>query len=62
MEMIEIELHIHHETELAVLVSPDGFEDDAVWLPFSQIMVDHHNPEYGTFQIPEWLAEEKGLI
>ena len=62
MEMIEMELHVHHETERAVLVSPTDDEDDAVWLPLSQVLPDYDAAGYGTFLVPEWLAKEKGLV
>jgi len=38
---------------------PDG-EGWKVWLPKSQI--ENHDDEAKTFDIPEWLALEKGLI
>lgn len=32
-ELTDIEVAIHHETERAILVSLDGDEDNAIWLP-----------------------------
>jgi hypothetical protein len=63
-DTIDIEVTLHAETALAILVSDDGDEDTAVWLPKSQI-------EYPgiaikgfviTVTLPEWLAMDKGLI
>lgn len=58
--MNEYQLHVHHETPSAFLVSDTG---NAVWLPKSQI--DWEPPATtGTvveFLVPEWLAIEKGL-
>ena len=36
-DLIEIEMQMHSHTEKAILVSDDGNEDNAVWLPVSQI-------------------------
>lgn len=51
---------IVHETDLAYLVR-DG-DGDEHWLPKSQCEVIATNTCYITMQMPEWLAEEKGLI
>ncbi|WP_212525884.1 hypothetical protein [Actibacterium sp. MT2.3-13A] len=60
-DVIDIEVHLHHETAKAILVSDSGDKDSAVWLPLSQIEIE---PENGFIVVtmPEWLAEEKGLI
>jgi hypothetical protein len=55
------------QTHDAVLVF-DTDPDDGIWLPKSQI--EYHEQELAVaragddieFNIPEWLAEEKGLI
>ena len=54
---VELELDIIYDNPggEAILVS-DG--DEEVWLPKSQIS-DNMD---GTFTLPEWLAQEKGLI
>lgn len=60
-DVIDLEVHLHHETDRAVLVSDTGDKADAVWLPKSQVEIE----EYGTCHmvtLPEWLAEERGLI
>ena len=44
------------ETDLAFLVEIDGEE---YWLPKSQCEIDEGGK---TVSMPEWLAEEKGLI
>ncbi len=61
----EVDVHIHHATEKAYLVSADGDEEEAVWIPMSQ--VDEISPEYrkpGIYQIdiPQWLAEKEDLV
>lgn len=55
-------LHLHHETPLAILVSDDGEENNAVWLPRSKIeIVREIDDETVEVEVPDWLAEEKGL-
>jgi hypothetical protein len=62
-ELIDLTLQLHHETVKAFLVSDDGDENHAVWIPKSQC-------EQGTakgngayeFTMPEWLAMDKELI
>ncbi len=57
---IEITVDILRETDAAILVS-DG--DREVWLPKSQIEYSGDpGDESVCVEIPEWLAEEKGLI
>ena len=63
-EKIEIAVEIHYITDRAYLVSDTGDEDDAVWIPKSQVepMTPPEIGEEVIFEIPEWLAEDKGLI
>jgi hypothetical protein len=60
---IEVTLHADPPLSLAILVSDDG-EDNAVWLPRSQIEYDRDAAvgDVITVTLPEWLAMEKGLI
>lgn len=53
----------HHRTPQAVLVSEDGDEDTAVWLPLSQIEIGEPG-EDGAVEVtaPEWLLMDKGLL
>lgn len=53
--LITLEVEILHETDKAILVETDFGEE--VWLPLSQINLCGDEVE-----IPEWLAEDKGLI
>lgn len=61
-------LCVHHETERAWLVSETGERDKAVWLPKSEIEAYHETQRTTEgrrtmdFAIPQWLAEEKGLV
>lgn len=49
----------------SVLVKPDGEGDEkAVWLPISQVDVQSGDLEKGKvidFEIPEWLAQDRGI-
>lgn len=65
-EPVELSIFIHVQTEKALLVSEDGDEGQAVWLPKSQLtsLTMDREGETGTatIEIPEWLAIKKGLI
>jgi hypothetical protein len=60
---ITVTLHADPPSALAILVSEDGDESTAVWLPRSQI--EYSSGDEGdiiTVELPEWLAEAKWLI
>jgi hypothetical protein len=63
-ETVILELECHAATSKAVLLSDDGEEDNAVWIPKSQIVSGGHREkgESGEFEIKEWIAVQKGLI
>jgi len=58
-DLVDIDVEILHETDRA-LKATDGSRE--VWLPKSQL----HNWEPGsqcqTITLPEWLAQDKGLV
>jgi hypothetical protein len=58
---IELSVEAIRFTDLAVLVN-DG--DREAWIPLSQISEDTKpdEPGYCTIEIPEWLAQDKGLV
>lgn len=60
----DVEVFVHAMTERAVLVSTDEDEDNAVWLPKSQIEVDEDAiaGKTTTITAPEWLLQDRGLI
>ena len=62
MADIELTLRLHHETELAIRVSDDGEDKNAVWLPLSKIEVERKPKNIVVVTVPEWLAMDKGLI
>jgi hypothetical protein len=61
---ISVVLHADPTSALAILVSDDGDEDNAVWLPRSQIEYDEkaRKGDVITVTLHEWLAKDKGLI
>lgn len=62
MADIELTLQLHHETDLAIRVSDDGEDKNAVWLPLSKIEITRKPRNIVVVTVPEWLAMEKGLI
>jgi hypothetical protein len=61
---MEISVHLHFETDGAILVSDDGNRSQALWLPKSQItMPTRYSVNASiTIEIQEWLAIDKGLV
>lgn len=59
-DVIDVNVHLHHETDKAVLVSDTGDKDDAVWLPKSQIEIEPDGATH-VVSLPEWLAIEREL-
>lgn len=61
-------LYVHTETNRGYLVSDTDNDKDGVWLPKSQIETDGQDvcleplSKMYYFDIPLWLAEEKGLV
>ncbi|MCF3934325.1 hypothetical protein L1787_12990 [Acuticoccus sp. M5D2P5] len=60
-ELINIIVQIHAITERAVLVSDDGEEAGATWLPLSHIELENRARGVAEITLPEWLAIERGL-
>ena len=61
-------LILFHETPRAYLVGrepSDRDDENAFWLPKSQVAVSQtvqkDGIEWGDFEIPDWLADERGL-
>lgn len=55
-DITEIDAKVKHQTASAVMV--ENLKGEDVWLSKSLIEVDGD----GTIQLPEWLAERKGLV
>lgn len=61
-DLVDFKMRKHAETEAAVLVSDDGEESNAVWLPKSQIEIEKEKDGFYLVTVPEWLAVDKGLV
>jgi hypothetical protein len=57
--LIDISAQLRGETDKAVRIF-DGAT--TVWLPKSQVEVEHAGDGRVTVTMPEWLAKDKGLI
>lgn len=62
--LIDIEVHLHHQTDKAVLVSIDGDSDKAEWVPKSRCEIEEisQNSVVQVITLEEELAIEKGLV
>lgn len=63
-ELYDVTLQMHHETEKACLMSEDGDEKNAKWLPKSQIEIIAKDKAKGIYEVtmPMWLAIKNGLV
>ena len=61
-DLIDVTVQLHMLTERAILVSDDGDEKKAKWLPISQCEVLKRPNGIAIVTMPEWLALDKGLI
>lgn len=59
---VELELHIHHTGDRFIVASDDGDREHAVTLPLSQIEVAPRRGAVAEVSMPQWLAEERGLV
>ena len=57
-----VTMKLHHETDKAYLMSIDGDEDNAVWLPKSKTNIESKGKNVFEVMLPIWLAAKKGLI
>lgn len=60
-EIVVLELHLHRERARAVLVSDDGEEAGACWLPLSEIEIEVLRGRRVSVTMPAWLADDRGL-
>ena len=67
-DLHDLELYLHFERELSLLVSDTDIEESAVWLPKSQIEFEKLGAAPGARLVsvkvtaPEWLLIKKGLL
>lgn len=60
--LTDIEVHVHHRTDKAVLVSLDGNRQKGQWLPLSAVEIEMTEKNLATVTLPESLATERGLV
>lgn len=58
----DIDVHLHHQTDKAVLVSDDGDEKRAVWVPKSMCELEHKGGRVWTLTAEQSFLEDKGLV
>ena len=62
-ETVELELHVHAESQKAMLLSTDGNEREAEWTPKSQIIkIGAERGQSGIFEMKEWIAQKNGFL
>jgi hypothetical protein len=63
-DLTDIEVIIHHATNLAWLVSTDGNREKAVWVPKSACELSEPLPgkKVRLLTLPEQFAIDKGLV
>lgn len=52
----------HYRRPRALLLSADGREESAQWVPVSMLTVHHVSRNVLVITLPEWLAVKKGFI
>ena len=60
---IELQIQERARTQKAILVATEVCRQPA-WIPLSQVSdyTEEDNGTYSSIFIPQWLAEEKGLV
>lgn len=61
-KLCDLELHLHAETEKAILVSTEGDAVDAQWIPKSQCEFEKKKKNLVEVTMPEWLAIDRDLV
>jgi hypothetical protein len=64
-EIVDLDLYFVAETALAYGVTESDPKDPVIWLPKSQVESNARPGDLGkvrNFEVPEWLATEKGLV
>ena len=62
-DMVILELHVHAETQKALLLSDTGDEKDAQWTPKSQMSSSGANRgKVCEIGVREWIAKDRGWI
>jgi hypothetical protein len=59
---VPLTVYCHRKTARAALVSDDESEDNAVWVPLSQIKGDLTLGEQSGIEMAEWIAQREGFL
>lgn len=63
-DLVDVDVTVKHETEKAYLVDFVGSfgSKEAAWVPKSQADVERKTATRSVMTLPQWLAEEKGMV
>lgn len=61
-DLVDIDVHLHHKTDKAWLISDDGDRARAVWVSMEHCELLKKRGAIHIATMPEWQAFEKGLI
>lgn len=61
-DYVDVDVHCHARTRKAALLSIDGQEGNATWIPLSQMNDVPERDKDGVAVIKRWIAEREGMI
>jgi len=61
-ELADLHVQIHARTSTRILVSDDGEEESAVWLPLKHLKIELKARGQAIITAPEWLLIDKELV
>lgn len=61
-KLVDLSLHLHHMTDAALLLSQEGDNSRAVWVPKSVCEYEVKARSLIEVTMPEWLAIKKELV
>ena len=61
-DLVDLDMHLHGTRDLSILASLTGERKDAVWLPKAEIEIELKRDRNIVVAMPQWLAEERGLV
>lgn len=59
---VDMKVWIDDPARSAILAGATDDREDAVWLPRSKIEVEYTNESMAIVTMPQWMAEERGLV
>lgn len=61
-DLFDVAVQLHRKTEKAILVSSDGDQTKAQWLPKSQCEIEEKGDGILIVTAPTWLLKDKGFL